>query len=140
MISVTVMCLALNVFHEARGESKAGQYAVALVTMNRAKEQNKPICDVVTAKKQFTWTNNGLKHVKKSNKFIGYKLKKEYIPKDMKAWDRAVQVAEYSLKGKVSDLTFGANHYYAFRKVSPYWSKQGHKTVVIGNHIFYHLS
>lgn len=140
MISVTVMCLALNVFHEARGESKAGQYAVALVTMNRAKEQNKPICDVVTAKKQFTWTTDGLEHVKKSNKYIGYKLKKEYIPKDMKAWRGAVQVAEYALRGKVADFTFGANHYYAFHKVKPYWSKQGHRTVVVGNHIFCHLA
>ena len=28
-------CLALNIFHEARGEPKLGQYAVAHVTKNR---------------------------------------------------------------------------------------------------------
>lgn len=32
-------CLALNIYHEARSESLAGQYAVADVTVNRVRDQ-----------------------------------------------------------------------------------------------------
>ena len=31
-----LLCLALNIYHEARGEPLKGQIAVASVTMNRA--------------------------------------------------------------------------------------------------------
>lgn len=37
MIETAVLCLALNVFHEARGEPETGQWAVAQVTINRAR-------------------------------------------------------------------------------------------------------
>lgn len=42
-----LLCLALNVWHESRGEDLAGQYAVAFVTINRAKESHADICEVV---------------------------------------------------------------------------------------------
>jgi spore germination cell wall hydrolase CwlJ-like protein len=44
-----VECLALNIYHEARSESLAGQYAVADVTLNRVKDRRYPssICGVV---------------------------------------------------------------------------------------------
>ncbi|NIO43392.1 MAG: hypothetical protein GTO41_26515, partial [Burkholderiales bacterium] len=46
-------CLALNVYHEARGEPMAGQYAVAEVTMNRVASRRYPntVCKVVFQKK-----------------------------------------------------------------------------------------
>ena len=37
-----MQCLALNVYHEARGESRSGQYAVATVTMNRVQSDRYP--------------------------------------------------------------------------------------------------
>ena len=42
-------CLALNIYHEARSESLAGQYAVADVTINRVRDRRYPstICGVV---------------------------------------------------------------------------------------------
>jgi spore germination cell wall hydrolase CwlJ-like protein len=42
-------CLALNIYHEARSEPRAGQIAVASVTLNRVKSKRFPgtVCDVV---------------------------------------------------------------------------------------------
>ena len=42
-------CLAENIYHEARGEPLAGQYAVAEVTMNRVRSREFPnsVCAVV---------------------------------------------------------------------------------------------
>ena len=55
-------CLALNVYYEARGESLAGQYAVAEVTMNRKSALGFPktLCDVVYQKGAFSWTEEKL--------------------------------------------------------------------------------
>ena len=45
-------CLALNVYYESRGETRAGQQAVAKVTLNRVVSSRYPdtICDVVYEK------------------------------------------------------------------------------------------
>ena len=44
-----VSCLAMNMYHEARNQSFAGQLAVANVTMNRVNDERFPdtICEVV---------------------------------------------------------------------------------------------
>ena len=54
-------CLARNVYYEARGESSAGQYAVAEVTMNRKASQHYPktVCEVVYQREAFSWTGMG---------------------------------------------------------------------------------
>ena len=53
-------CLALNIYHEARGERVEGQIAVAHVTMNRVNHEKWPstICEVVYQPKQFSWTHD----------------------------------------------------------------------------------
>src|SRR5256714_10675391 len=53
-------CLARNVYYEARGESLAGQYAVAEVTMNRKASALYPktVCEVVYQKSAFSWTED----------------------------------------------------------------------------------
>src|SRR5215216_67634 len=55
-------CLARNVYYEARGESLAGQYAVAEVTMNRQASFGYPktVCEVVYQKDAFSWTGMSL--------------------------------------------------------------------------------
>lgn len=57
-IQKEIHCLAENVYHEARNQSKRGQLAVLHVTQNRANKQNKHLCDIVWAPKQFSWTIN----------------------------------------------------------------------------------
>lgn len=46
-LSEALLCLALNVYFEARGEPIIGQYAVAHVTLNRVKENNSTVCKEV---------------------------------------------------------------------------------------------
>ena len=50
-----IECLAQNIYHEARSESTAGRMAVALVTLNRVKDQRFPntICGVVKQTKYY---------------------------------------------------------------------------------------
>lgn len=50
-------CLACNIYHEARGETDAGQIMVAKVTMNRVEHSHKNVCEIVWADKQFSWTH-----------------------------------------------------------------------------------
>lgn len=114
-----VLCLAKNIYHEARGESYRGQLAVAVVTLNRvnSKKYSNNICGVVYERKQFSWTL----------------LKKRNIT-DMKAWNTANSVAIDAIS-KYSELKqFKATHYHHV-SINPKWKLT--KVAKIGNHIFY---
>lgn len=52
-----INCLAATIFFEARGESVAGQEAIAQVVMNRAKVKTYPpsVCKVIKQPFQFSW-------------------------------------------------------------------------------------
>lgn len=56
-------CLASVIWHEARGESLAGQRAVYEVVMHRARMFGKSLCEVVKAPKQFSWYGNPTKPI-----------------------------------------------------------------------------
>ena len=121
-------CLALNIYHEARSESKRGQIAVAAVTLNRVKSDRFPnsVCAVVHQggeklhRCQFSWWCDG----------------RSDQPKDQKAWRRAIQLARESLAGLHRDPTRGALYYHTTR-VKPAWSKKFRRSARIGNHVFY---
>jgi len=130
-IAAMTMCLALNVYHEARGEPEFGQVAVAYVTVNRAMAKKKTVCAVVVAPKQFSWTNDGIVRLRH-----GWKLKESMHPKDMAAWERAWQVADHALRNPKADPTGGATHYHAIR-VWPKWSSHFEMLAVVGQHAFY---
>lgn len=123
-MTIALLCLALNVYHEARGEPFAGQVAVAQVTMRRARFRDERVCEVVVAPKQFSWT--------------GSKKKK---PAERAAWGRAVLAARKAMlwaKGAGPDHSAGATHYYAPGKgVPPTWSRGRTPAAVIGGHYFY---
>lgn len=116
--AAAVACLALNIYHEARGETIEGMQAVALVTRNRANFTNKRICQVVHSPNQFSWTI--------------------YKPKatDPKSYKLAESVAIDVLSGRVSDITAGSTFYHSI-DVKPHWSKKFKYRKRIGNHIFY---
>lgn len=52
-----LMCMALAIYMEARGEPIETKVAVAAVTLNRTKHKDYPstVCDVVNQRGQYTW-------------------------------------------------------------------------------------
>ena len=126
LITTTVMCLALNVYKEARGEPEIGQLAVAQVTLNRASKQQKTVCEVVYARKQFSWTNTDIQNGR---------IKKSALP-DFKsrAWKASVALARRALGEK--DWTGGATYYHA-SQIRPYWAVKLAYVGQWGNHLFY---
>lgn len=126
-----IKCLALNIFHEARSESKAGQRAVASVTLNRVASKHYPdnICDVVYEKRwdrirkryvgQFSWTEFDTPPKLKS-----------------KAWYQAWNIAEVAYKEKDKRLLKGAIFYHA-KRIKPSWARKKKPVAKIGRHIFY---
>ena len=122
-IGAAVMCLALNIYFEARSEEPMGQLAVAEVTLNRVASSRYPnnVCDVVWQRKQFSWTHDG-----KSDK-----------PKDRKAWDMAVRAAKLAMKHRdVVIVGDEVTHYHA-EYVTPYWTTAYERVAKVGTHIFY---
>lgn len=114
------MCLALNVYFEARGEPIQGQAAVAHVTITRARERNLRICDVVFEPGQFSWTIHDPK------------------VRDEAAWATAMKVAKRVYHRRIPDPTAGANHYHATRITPRTWDfSKLQRTAVIGRHVFY---
>ena len=66
-----LMCLAKNIYHEARGEPEAAWFAVGFVTMNRVYDKRWPdsVCKVVYQPGQFIWTNKKQKRIRTSELF-----------------------------------------------------------------------
>ena len=132
ILTSAMLCLALNVYHEARGEALVGQYAVAQVTLNRADRNPKKVCSEVFKPKQFSWANPlTSRKGEKRAALVG-----QFMPKDRKAWEVAKAVAYYSMRGTIQDFTDGSTHYHA-RWVNPHWNKAMTLTSVIGAHRFY---
>lgn len=117
-------CMAMNIYHESRGEVLEGQIAVAHVTANRVNHKQWPntICEVVYQDKQFSWTH----------------LIKDQTPKNNKLWNQALVIARDVMIGNTVDPTNGSVFYHA-NYVNPSWAKQSSLDVskVIGVHIFY---
>ena len=115
-------CLAMNIYHESRGERLEGQIAVAHVTVNRVNhdEWGNTICDVVYQPKQFSWTH----------------LIKDTTPKDSKSWRQAKVIARDVMIGNTEDPTYGSVFYHA-NYVNPNWAEFMTLSKVIGRHLFY---
>lgn len=113
-----LLWLTLNVYHEARSEPQIGQVAVALVTLNRANETQRPIKEIVQEPYQFSWTFQ----------------KKSYVPDDPKAFIECMQSVYIALKNE--DFTKGATHYH-LDSIQPYWSSEFTFLDQYGSHKFY---
>lgn len=131
IIATAALCLAINVYHEARGEMIPGQYAVAQVALYRAGGNENRVCAEVFKPRQFSWANSGVRRTKE-----GWVLSKRHVPRDAHAWWVAQRVAQVTLAG-APDFTKGmANHYHATH-VKPRWRLAMLRTHRIGRHIFY---
>ncbi len=122
MIDLVLMCLAMNVFWEARDQPIAGQVAVAQVTISRVYDPKYPdnVCGVVHQLKQFSWYWDG----------------KSDVPREAKAWETAQMVAKGVLAGSGHMELWGVTHYHAL-SVKPYWVPSMRLVTVIDDHVFY---
>lgn len=127
ILESALLCLATNIFHEARGEQIPGQYAVAQVTMTRARGDQALVCSQVYKKDQFSWTRDRTKRQSKPWKI------------NPQAWATAKIVARTVLSGRATDITRGATHYHA-TYVQPKWAHPSLRTKRIGAHVFYKLA
>jgi N-acetylmuramoyl-L-alanine amidase len=129
-----VVCLALNIYHEARSESLAGQYAVADVVLNRVESRNYPddVCSVVYQARM--WEGHP---VRDKCQFSWYCDGKSDTPKETDAWYRSLMIAVNILhQNKFRGLTEGATHYHT-NYVNPKWNKSMDFIGRIGDHLFY---
>lgn len=115
------VCLALAVWHEARGEPELGQKLVAAVVLNRVKDKAYPndVCKVVFDKKQFSF----IEQSKEVFVTLPEKERKEWITKASK-WMR-----EGPINSRVT-------HFHSIN-VAPWWSKSFERITRVGNHVFY---
>lgn len=116
-------CLAAAVYYEARGESLAGQAAVAQVVLNRAKGPRFPktVCGVVYQGAggracQFSFVCNGAMR----------------RPREIVAWARSKDVAARALGGYVMAQIGQATCFHAARL-----GGGGGRVVKLGGHVFY---
>ena len=128
-LSASLDCLALNIYHEARGEPLEGKIAIAQVVMNRVGDPYFPaeVCDVVKQggerprdRCQFSWWCDGLSD----------------RPDDAGAWEDSKGLAGQILAGGLDDPTQGALWYHA-DYVTPAWQMDMVRQGKIGRHIFY---
>lgn len=121
-------CLTEALYFEARGETLAGQFAVAEVILNRVDSADFPdtVCGVINQGTgqlyacQFTFTCDGLP---------------EHMGNES-ALRRVGKVARHMLDGAPRPLTHGATFYHT-AQVSPNWSQLFFHTARIGEHLFY---
>jgi len=121
-------CLALTIYHEARGESERGKLAVGHVVMNRTRSVLFPadVCAVVRQggqqynRCQFSWWCDG-----RSDR-----------PKDQAALRESLWLAEEIYYGCTRDPTAGALWYHSIA-VRPSWSKALGRGKRIDSHVFY---
>ena len=128
MIETALMCLALNIYFEARSEPIEGQIAIAEVTLNRVASANYPndVCSVVLQENkdgcEFSWWCDG----------------KSDQPREHNSLRTSKALAELMLNEGHHITVIGneATHYHS-NDVHPYWANDLHKIRRIGKHIFY---
>lgn len=115
----SVLCMARVIYHEARGEPRSGQLAVAKVTLNRTEHSAFPnsVCGVVYQPHQYSWT------------------KKPAKIRDKAAWEESMQLAQLAVETRLQDWdNFKALYFHSANSKTKFKRKRVAK---IGNHVFY---
>ena len=120
-LNAEMQCLAGTVYFESKGETLAGQLAVARVVMARAASSRFPnsICGVVYQRRQFSFIRGG---------------KMPRINKGGRHWRNAVAISKIAMNDGWKSKVEGALFFHA-RYVSPGWRLK--RMATIDNHIFY---
>ena len=122
-------CLAEGIYFEARGESEAGQAAVAQVILNRVRNPTYPntICGVV-------YQNQNFRH--RCQFSFACDGRSEKIA-EQRQWETAKRIARDVTEGEIWIAEVGdSTHYYA-NYVRPGWARRMIKMDSIGAHLFY---
>lgn len=119
-----ITCIAKNIYHESRNQSYVGQLAVAQVTLNRSKTNNRTPCKVVYRRSstgcQFSWVCDAFKDHE------GERI----------AWKESLAIAYASYYNMIGDPTNGATYYYNPKVAKPKWAKKFQVVAMIGDHKF----
>jgi len=122
-----LQCLSEAVYYEARGESAAGQAAVAQVVLNRLARPSFPksVCGVVYQRLtaggcQFSFICDGAMR----------------RPLEPAAWERARLVAQRALAGERGSVVGEATSFHAVR-LGDLWGPRMIQVAQIGGHDFY---
>ena len=118
-------CIAVAVYHEARGESLEGQIAVARVIMNRAASGKYPPswCDTVKQPWQFSFVNP------RTGDYPA-------VDEASASWRKAVGVTRLAIANAYPSVSEDVLWYHA-DYVAPSWGRRLSRFDKIGTHIFY---
>jgi len=118
-------CMAVAVYHEARGETVEGQLAVARVIMNRAASGKYPPswCGTVKQPWQFSFVNP------RTGQMPGVNV-------NSAAWRKAQAITRLAVANVVPSLSNDVLWYHA-DYVAPSWGRRLSFVSKIGTHIFY---
>lgn len=118
-----VQCLALNIYHEARGEPLRGQYAVGMVTLNRVVSRHYPasVCGVVLQYRQFSWTHDG---------------RSDQPDVDSDEWRLSFNLAYRFIEGGFHVPWQASVTHYHRDDVRVYWPRL-RVAFILGRHVFY---
>lgn len=123
MLDEETRCLAVAVYHEARGESLDGQLAVANVVINRARSGKYPStwCGVVKQPWQFSFVRKG--------RFPA-------VNENSQSWVNAQAIARIAASNTAAKVGPDVLWYHA-DYVAPSWGRRLTFVEKIGTHIFY---
>jgi spore germination cell wall hydrolase CwlJ-like protein len=112
-----ILCLALAMYHEARGETENERLAVAQVVYNRATHTGSTICATV-------WADNG-------SQFQWVRSTATIVPREISAWQAVQDSAVRFARHRPVDITHGATNFFNPALCSPDWAKAGRVTVLM---------
>lgn len=131
-----IHALALNMYHEARGEGFEAMQMVGEVTLNRVDNEHFPdgICDVVYQARRDK-SGNPIRH---KCQFSWYCDGRSDNPRNEDMWEASIDIATGLVYGTIDLIGIDATHYHTVA-VNPWWAEEYTMVGRYGNHVFYHM-
>ena len=129
LLTTALTCLALNIYHEGRGESELGKKIIAQTTLNRANQEHSNVCSEVMKPGQFSWTRNFVS---------GRTLRPAGKPKEQESWETCQIIARKALNGSldVPNKYRKVTHFHS-PSVHPSWTVNKISLGRVDGHIYY---
>jgi spore germination cell wall hydrolase CwlJ-like protein len=126
-----VACLAMNIYHEARGSIEKEQIAVAHVTLNRTHSElyHPDVCNTVF---QYAWG-----HGRKRPQF-SWTTRSARAPREPEVWLQVQNLALRVYRGEIRDPTRGATFFHDAH-LRPDWVQRPYQVTVIGTSRFFRM-